>query len=145
MVVTDHGWVREATASDAHRVFELASQLAMSFRPQRSAFDRSFAVLLADEGCLPLVAEADGELAGYLLGFTHPTFFANGPVGWVEELMVAPGARRRGVGRELMAAFEEWCAGRGCRLVAAATRRASGFYTGLGYEESATYLRKLFD
>jgi hypothetical protein len=42
-----------------------------------------------------------------------------------------------------MAAFEQWAADRGSRLVGLATRRAAPFYAALGYEESAAYLRKL--
>jgi hypothetical protein len=42
-----------------------------------------------------------------------------------------------------MREFEEWARSRGSRLVALATRRATDFYLSLGYEESATYVRKL--
>jgi len=49
----------------------------------------------------------------------------------------------QGTGRALMAAFEAWAAGRGCALVALATRRAAPFYRALGYEESAAYYRRL--
>jgi GNAT superfamily N-acetyltransferase len=80
---------------------------------------------------------------GYLLGFDHPTFYANGRVAWVEELMVGEAWRRQRVGASLMRAFEDWARGRGCRLVALATRRAAAFYTATGYEESATFFRKL--
>ena len=80
---------------------------------------------------------------GYLLGFTHLTFFANGPVGWVEEVFVVDRCRGGGVGRVLMDAFEAWAVGRDCALVALATRRAAPFYRALGYEESAVYFRKL--
>jgi hypothetical protein len=34
------------------------------------------------------VAVAGEERVGYLLGFAHLTFYANGPVGWVEEVLV---------------------------------------------------------
>jgi hypothetical protein len=39
-----------------------------------------------------------------------------------------------------MSAFEQWAAAQGCAL---ATRRAAPFYRALGYEESATYFRKV--
>ena len=39
------------------------------------------------------------------------------------------------IGACLMAAFEEWARSRGAALVARATRRATAFYTRLGYEE----------
>ena len=42
-----------------------------------------------------------------------------------------------------MTAFEQHAAGRGCQLVALATRRAAAFYRALGYQESAVYFRKV--
>lgn len=44
---------------------------------------------------------------------------------------------------ELMSAFERWAAAHGCALAALATRRAAPFYLAIGYQESATYLRKV--
>jgi hypothetical protein len=44
-----------------------------------------------------------------------------------------------------MAAFEADAAAHGCVLVTLASRRAVPFYLALGYEESATYLRKRLD
>jgi GNAT superfamily N-acetyltransferase len=65
---------------------------------------------------------------GYVMAFVHPTFFANGPVCWVEELMVAEDQRGRGIGRALVEHVETWAASADARLVALATRRASHFY-----------------
>ena len=61
----------------------------------------------------------------------------------MEEVFVRGDLRGRGIGRALMTEFERWARGRGCALVALATRRAAPFYHALGYEDSATYLRKL--
>jgi len=134
--------IRPATAADAETVARLAAELAQSFPFSQAAFDRSYpAVLAAEDTCL-LLAEDPGPV-GYLLGFQHPTFFANGPVGWVEEVLVRPEYRGRGAGRALMTAFEQQAAARGGRLVALATRRAAAFYRALGYEESASYFRKV--
>ncbi|HMH89603.1 MAG TPA: hypothetical protein VK586_00830 [Streptosporangiaceae bacterium] len=33
-----------------------------------------------------LVAADEGGCLGYVLGFAHPAFYANGPVAWVEEI-----------------------------------------------------------
>lgn len=140
--------VRPAAAGDAAAVAVLAEQLAQSFPFRRAAFDASFPALLARPGACLLVAElgeggpGDGPV-GYLLGFEHLTFYAGGPVGWVEEVLVRPEHRGGGVGRALMAGFEGWAVGRGCSLVALATRRAAAFYRALGYAESAAYLRKV--
>jgi hypothetical protein len=42
-----------------------------------------------------------------------------------------------------MDAFEQHAADQGCALVALATRRAAAFYRALGYQESASYFRKV--
>jgi len=57
--------------------------------------------------------------------------------------MVAEDVRRRGAGRQLMEDFERWAGNRQSKVIALATRRAASFYRSLGYEESATYFRKV--
>ncbi len=144
MTVTAPGYqVRPASLIDADQVAGLAGELAQSFPFDRAAFDRSYPALRAgDHACLLVAAGADGCL-GYVLGFAHLTFYANGPVAWVEEILVRPEHRRRRVGQALMAAFGEWAPGRDCALVALATRRAAPFYQALGYEEPAVYLSRI--
>ena len=137
--------VRPAGAGDADAVADLAAGLAQSFAFSRARFGLSYPALLADDdACLLLGVDGQDSL-GYLLGFRHLTFYANGPVGWVEEIFVRGQERGRGVGRALMSAFERWAAVRDCALVALATRRAAAFYRALGYEESAVYFRKILD
>jgi GNAT superfamily N-acetyltransferase len=135
--------IRHADSSDSDAVAALASELAQSFAFSRAKFDLSFPALLAAADACLLVATDGDDRVGYLLGFRHLTFYANGPVGWVQEVLVRPASRGRGVGRALMVAFERWAAERDCALVALATRRAAPFYLALGYQESAVYLRKV--
>jgi GNAT superfamily N-acetyltransferase len=135
--------IRRATSGDAAAVAGLAGELAQSFAFSRAKFEVSYPSLVeAEDACL-LLAVDGGQPIGYLLGFRHLTFYANGPVGWVEEIGVNSGHRGHGTGRALMTAFEQWAAERGCALVSLATRRAAAFYRALGYEESAVYLRKI--
>jgi GNAT superfamily N-acetyltransferase len=140
------GWrgeVRRAGVGDADGVAGLAAELSMSFEFSPERFRASYqALLAADDACLLLAVDGHGPL-GYLLGFRHLTFYANGPVGWVEEIVVRPQDRGRGTGRVLMSAFERWAEEQGCALVALATRRAAPFYRALGYAESAAYFRKV--
>jgi GNAT superfamily N-acetyltransferase len=137
--------VRHATADDGDAVADLAAELAQSFTFSRARFHLSYpALLAADSACL-LVAADGQERLGYLLGFWHLTFYASGPVAWVEEVVVRSQDRGRGVGQALMSAFERWAAGQGCMLIALATRRAAPFYRALGYEESAVYFRKVLE
>ena len=135
--------VRRARGGDAGGVAFLAAELAQSFAFSAEKFELSYPALLsAGDACL-LVAVEDDECLGYVLGFRHLTFYANGPVGWVEEILVRPECRGRGLGRALMSAFEQWATVHDCTLVALATRRAAPFYRALGYEDSAAYLRKV--
>ncbi len=135
--------IRPAHAADEGAILSLARPFATSFAIDEHAFHRAYGELLTSTEALVLVAESERAIVGYLLGFDHPTFYANGRVAWVEELMVGEAWRRQRVGASLMRAFEDWARGRGCRLVALATRRAAAFYTATGYEESAIFFRKL--
>ena len=135
--------IRPAVAADVGAVLSLARLLATTFPLDEEAFHRSYSALLATAGARLLVAESGTSIVGYLLGFDHDTFFANGRVAWVEEVMVEASSRRQGIGESLMREFEAWARSRECRLVALATRRAAAFYDAIGYEESAAYFRKI--
>jgi GNAT superfamily N-acetyltransferase len=135
--------IRAPLADDETAVCALARRFATSFTVAEATFSTAFAEVIVDAAACLRVAERRGVVVGYVLGFDHQTFFANGRVAWVEEIMVAEDLRGRGVGRKLMQTFEDWARQRHCRLVALATRRAAGFYRSLQYVESATYLRKL--
>jgi GNAT superfamily N-acetyltransferase len=137
--------IRPAGTGDADAVAGLAAELAQSFTFSRARFQVSYPALLGADGACLLLAEEGQACLGYLLGFRHLTFYANGPVAWVEEIVVRGQGRNRGIGRALMEAFEQWASARGCALVALATRRAAPFYRALGYAESAVYFRKVLD
>jgi len=135
--------IRKARPEDEARLLPLVQEFVASFELQTDSFKASFNHLLQNESALVLVAEFEDELVGYVLGFIHDTFYANGPVAWVEEIMVHSEHRRTGLGGRLMESFESWSQTRGAVLSALATRRASEFYEAIGYEESATYFRRL--
>jgi GNAT superfamily N-acetyltransferase len=136
--------IRPATLQDRDLLFDLVVQFATSFTPQRAAFESSLERLLANDEAHLLVATHDNTLIGYCLGFVHDTFYANGPVAWVEEIMVQEAFRRHHIGQHMMETFEQWAASQGgATLIALATRRASSFYKSIGYDESASYFRKL--
>lgn len=135
--------IREATPDDTARLLPLVQDFVASFKLEPEAYRISFQRLLQNESAIVLVAESEGRLVGYILGFVHDTFYANGPVGWVEEIMVESEHRRTGLGGHLMGSFECWCKTKGAVLSALATRRASKFYEAIGYAESATYYRRL--
>lgn len=134
--------IRRAGPHDGIALFQLAREFATSFAVEKPAFERALTELLTHPETFLAVAESNTELVGYVLGSDHWTFFANGRVAWVEEIMVAESSRRQFIGVKLMEAFEEWAREREAKIIALATRRAAGFYEALGYEESAAYFRK---
>ncbi len=138
------GRIRAAGELDVDAVWPLVSEFATTFRPVRESFEKAFAELITRDDTLVLIAE-DDEVVGYALASMHGTFFANAPVAWVEELMVAEPARRSGIATALMARVEVWAREHGAAYISLATRRAANFYDAIGYEESATFFRKLLD
>ena len=141
-VLADHLRIRPAVAADADALWPLVRAFAVSFTPERAAFERTLPELLTRTDTLLVVAEADGAVVGYLLASVHPTFLANAPVAWVEEVMVDAESRRAGAGSALMAAAERWAAEVGAAYISLASRRAGEFYVTLGYDDSAVFFRK---
>ncbi|MFT4164616.1 MAG: GNAT family N-acetyltransferase [Microlunatus sp.] len=134
--------VRRATAEDRDSIWPLARDLATSYDVNREAFIAIFDRLLLTTDALVLVAESESLIVGYLLAQQHHTFHANGPVVWVEEVMVSGAHRGLGAGRALMDAVEAWARELDAAYIALATRRAADFYAALGYEPSATYFKR---
>jgi GNAT superfamily N-acetyltransferase len=134
--------IRLAGPEDASVLLDLAKELATSFAVDDACFHQSLLALFSDQSAYLAVAE-EQVVVGYILGFDHTTFYANGRVAWVEEIMVRQEQRRSGIGRLLMQSFEAWARSRNSKLIALATRRAASFYAALGYEDSATYFRKV--
>jgi GNAT superfamily N-acetyltransferase len=135
--------IRPARPTDADPLFTLAESFATSFKLDKETFRIAYRRLVSRDDVAILVAEEKGKLAGYLLGFTHDTFFANGPVAWIEELTVVEEQRRHSIGTDLVKRFEKWALARNAKMIALATRRAAPFYEKMGYEESAAYFRKM--
>ena len=134
--------IRLATSGDCSSVFPLAKEMATSFEVIKECFEISFQEFLNDSSAICLVAESNTEIIGYLIGFDHRAFYANGRVSWVEEIFVKEKDRKEGIGKKLMDEFETWCIERGSKLIGLASRRASSFYEAIGYEDSATFYRK---
>src|SRR4051812_15717684 len=99
--------IRPAQSGDAEGVFALLRQFAVSYAPDRAAFDRHFPRLLTDPDAELLVASEAKILVGYALGFRLLTLYANGAILELQELMVDPGSRGRGIGRSLVEALME--------------------------------------
>jgi predicted N-acetyltransferase YhbS len=134
--------VRATVAADADTVFALLTGFATSHRPARAAFDRHFPLLLSGRHGGLLVAEDEGVVVGYALVHDLLVLYANGYVCELQELMVDPARRGRGIGERLVRAVVERARGLGAVEVTVPTRRARDYYVRLGFEETATYLKR---
>ena len=135
--------VRRVRADDAEEVFSLVKDFPPEAIPDRQIFQATFAALDDTAGNVLFVAESGGgTVVGYILLSCHPSFLANAPVAWVEEVMVANSWRRTGVGKALMTAAEDWANRLGAAYVALASRRSVPFYESLGYEHTAAFFKK---
>ena len=135
--------IRRATQADDASLFLLVKDFAVTFVPERSAFENSLREILADEDASLTVAVVEDQVVGYCLGFDHYVFYANGRISSVEEIMVREDLRKHGVGKQLIRCFEQWSISRGSKLVGLCTRRAAAFYRAIGYESSGTFFRRL--
>lgn len=93
---------------------------------------------LEGEGDAVLVAaDSGGEVLGMVALHREPALHHPAPACLITALVTASRARRRGVGRRLLAAAEEWARERGCSriVVTSAERRtdAHEFYPRCGY------------
>jgi GNAT superfamily N-acetyltransferase len=135
--------IRPASSEDGDHILPLARDMATSFVVDAGAFASSFAELLGRDDAVVLVALEAASVVGYLLGFDHLAFYANGRVAYVEEVAVREDRQGAAIGRQLMREFEGWAISRSATLITVATRRAASFYRSLGYEETATLFRKV--
>lgn len=134
--------IRKAQISDEDVVFSLAVDFPAPTPIDRAMFQDMWRRKLSDSNSYIGVAEVDETVVGYVSGYAHATFYANGPTAWVDEILVREDMRGRGVGRRLMAEFARWSEEQGCKLIGLSTRGALEFYRALGYEGSATYYKK---
>jgi aminoglycoside 6'-N-acetyltransferase I len=139
--------VRPAEPRDAARWVALRAALWPDQTEASLAADaeRYFASPSRGPGAMPeavfVAATADAGLVGF--AETSRRAYAEGcetsPVGFLEGWFVAPGWRRQGVGRLLVAACEAWARGLGCREFASdalADNQLSALaHAALGFEE----------
>lgn len=137
--------VREAKPSDAERLTELIKTLGhdVSEKDVRKNLGR-----LKKVGELPLVAVEDKTVVGLCGVHRMVAIHRSAPVGRITILVVADEAQKRGIGRMLIDAAEQWCRDKGCSILEVTSNdrlgRAHAFYRHMGYERtSIRFCKKL--
>jgi len=133
--------IRKATAADVEALVPLLADLfsiEADFRPDVERQRRGLALLLAAPAqSLVLVAERGGEVVGMVTVQLVVSTAEGALSGLLEDMVVAPAARGRGIGRRLLEAAEGWTRERGAtRLQLLADREnapALRFYERMGW------------
>ncbi len=136
--------VRPATADDAER---FASLLTDEGYPAGASDLAARIERFTTEDSGVLAAEASGEVIGFIAFHVMPRFETDERFARIVALVVDPGVRARGIGRQLMTEAERVAIERGAAFleVTAGHHRpeARKLFESLGYDASlAAYLRK---
>lgn len=155
--VTDFA-VREARRQDAGAVAALWKQM-MDFHGEQDArfrfrgdavreFERHFHDTLHSRDAHLSVADAGGQVIGYVLGEIHARkpLYPVGRYGFVSDISVSEEWRRRGVGRAMVNDLMEWFRRRGVTavelFVAEANPVSSAFWQEMGFAPFLRLVRK---
>lgn len=133
--------IRMAVPADADTVFGLLTRFATSYRPTRPDFDRCYPEVINDLLVATINDNNRKPVVGYALSVQFVVLFASGPIVELQELMVDPDHRSRGVGARLVDGVIGRARAAGAKEVTVPTRRAVDYYRRLGFQETATYLK----
>jgi ribosomal protein S18 acetylase RimI-like enzyme len=135
----DTEWcIRDAELNDAPELAVLMCELG--YETDRTEMETRLELILSNPAYKTFVAIMDGCVCGMIGTLTCPSYEHNDPSGRILALVTLSAARRRGIGRALIAIAEKDFAQRGIRRVALDTRLtredAHKFYELLGYERN---------
>ncbi len=139
--------IREAVPADGAAIHALVDDLAAYERLSHEVTGDADALARwlfgPDRACEALVASQDSALVGFALFYRTFSTFDAAPGLWLEDLFVAPPARRLGVGRALVSGLAEITLARGyTRLEWVAldwNEMALSFYARLGAEQMSDW------
>jgi ribosomal protein S18 acetylase RimI-like enzyme len=131
-------WIRDVELNDASQLAALMCELGYETTP--AEMEARLKLVLSNPAYKTFVAVMDGRVCGMIGTITCPSYEHNDPGGRVLALVTLSMARRRGIGRALVAVAEKDFAERGIRRVALNTQLtredAQKFYESLGYERN---------
>jgi len=133
--------IRAAKLGDVEPMVELLRALFalepdFAFNPykQRQGLVK---LICQEQGKCALVAEVGERLVGMCTAQTVISTAEGGPVGWVEDVVVAPAYRGKGVGKRLLMTLESWAVAEGLKRLQLIADHdndpAKAFYTQMGW------------
>src|SRR5436190_14442052 len=137
--MSDPGWwIRDAESNDAPELAVLMRELG--YETRRAEMETRLKKILSNPAYKTFVAIMNGCVCGMIGTLTYPSYEHDDPSGRILAIVTLNVARRRGIGRALIATAEKDFTQRGIRRVALDTRLtredAHKFYESLGYERN---------
>ncbi len=130
--------IRDAKLTDASALAALVCELGYKTTP--AEMRRRLKSILDDVNYRTLVAEVDGKVCGMIGTLAYASYEHNDPSGRILAVVTLANARRRGIGRALIASAEKAFAQKAVTRVSLDTRLtrkdAHKFYESLGYERN---------
>ena len=130
--------IRDAELKDAPELAVLMCDLG--YETKRAEMKTRLESILSSPAFKTFVAIMDGSVCGMIGLLTYPSYEHNDASGRILALVTSSTARRRGIGRALVATAEKDFAQRGIKRVALDTRLsredAHKFYESLGYKRN---------
>jgi GNAT superfamily N-acetyltransferase len=127
-------------------VFQLISAIDNKEGIDRKVVSRNSRSLSRSDNSHLLVAEIGKTIVGFTHFTTRRTITHRGPSGLIDELVVAKGLRRTGIGRQLLSTTIQRCKELDCCEIEVNTertnKRARGFHRNCGFEERGILLEK---
>ena len=127
--------IRDAKLTDAP-----ALVCELGYKTTPAEMRRRLKSILDDVNYRTLVAEVDGKVCGMIGTLAYASYEHNGPSGRILAVVTLANARRRGIGRALIASAEKAFAQKAVTRVSLDTRLtrkdAHQFYESLGYERN---------
>jgi GNAT superfamily N-acetyltransferase len=131
-------WIRNADLGDAPDLAVLMSELG--YETKGAEMEMRLRLILSNPAYKTFVAVMDDRVCGMIGTITCPSYEHNDSGGRILALVTLHTARRRGIGRALIATAERDFAQRGITRVAVNTQLtredAHKFYESLGYERN---------
>jgi GNAT superfamily N-acetyltransferase len=136
--------IRPAAPADAPSLAALLAQLG--YEAGAATIPARLDALRADGGIALVAVMQDGRVVGAASAAKHATLHADRPTGYITALVTDETVRRRGVGRQLVAALEEWARDAGCHRLSVTSAEHRGdahaFYPSCGFPYSGRRFTK---